>query len=67
MVRLLGSPGGRAIYPLIDDEDGAAVSYTYFHAKGSAFNIRFYQKQLVITVDKQRVATNVDYVESGQR
>lgn len=67
VVRLLGNPGGRYIYPVIPSNNEEAVSYLYSQTKGSAFNLKFYQKLLVVTFNKQGVVTNVELTESGQR
>jgi hypothetical protein len=67
VVRLLGHPGGKYIYPLIPNTSDEAVNYLYHQTKGSAFNLKFYQKLLVVTFSKQGVVTNVEYTESGQK
>lgn len=67
VVRLLGNPGGKYIYPIIPNNDEEAVSYLYNQTKGSAFNLKFYQKLLVVTFNKQGIVTNVEYTESGQK
>jgi outer membrane protein assembly factor BamE (lipoprotein component of BamABCDE complex) len=67
VVRPLGNPGGKGIYPLIPGKDENAVNYLYTQVTGSAFNMKVYQKQLVVTFDKQGVVTNVEFTESGQK
>jgi outer membrane protein assembly factor BamE (lipoprotein component of BamABCDE complex) len=67
VVRLLGNPGGRYIYPVIPNKDESAINYLYNQTKGSAFNLKFYQKVLIVTFNKQGVVTNVEYTESGQK
>ena len=66
VVRLLGKPGGKYIYPLIPNRGEEAVIYSYNQTKGTAFNLKFYQKLLVVTFNKQGIVTNVEYTESGQ-
>ena len=67
VVRLLGGPGGKYIYPVIPSSDEEAVNYLYHQTKGSAFSLKFYQKQLVVTFNKQGIVTNVEFTESGQK
>lgn len=67
VVRLLGNPGGKYIYPLIPGKDEEAVNYVYNHVTGGAFNLKFYQKQLVVTFNKQGTVANVEFTESGQK
>lgn len=67
VVRLFGNAGGKYLYPIIPNKDEEAINYHYSQAKGSAFNLKFYQKLLVVTFNKQGVVTNVEFTESGQR
>jgi len=67
VVRLLGNPGGRYIYPVIPNNDEEAMNYMYNQTSGSAFNLKFYQKQLVVTFNRQGIVTNVEFAESGQK
>lgn len=67
VVRLLGNPGGKYIYPVIPNANEEALNYLYSQTKGSAFNLKFHQKLLVVTFNKQGVVTNVEYTESGQK
>jgi len=60
-------PGGKYIYPVIDNNNEQGVNYMYTQTRGSAFSLKFYQKILVITFDKDDVVTKVDYTESGQK
>lgn len=67
VVRILGNPGGKYIYPVIPNNDEDAVNYLYNQTKGTAFNLKFYQKLLVVTFNKQGIVTNVELTESGQK
>lgn len=67
VVRMLGKPGGKYIYPVTSSVDEEAVTYLYQQTRGSAFNLRQYRKLLVVTVDRQGIVTEVEYVESGQK
>ncbi len=66
IVRLFGNPGGKYIYPVIPNSGEDAVNYLYSQTKGSAFNLKLYQKLLVVTFNKQGIVTNVEFTESGQ-
>jgi hypothetical protein len=67
VVRLIGAPGGKYVYPMIANADEHADVYLYAHVKGSAFNMKLYEKLLVVTYDQRGIVTNVDYRESGQK
>jgi outer membrane protein assembly factor BamE (lipoprotein component of BamABCDE complex) len=67
VVKLLGNPGGKYTYPLIPNMNQEAVNYLYSQTSGSAFNLKFYQKQLVISFDPKGIVSNVEYTESGQK
>ena len=67
VLRLLGNPGGKYIYPVIPNSGEDAVNYFYNQTTGSAFNIKFYQKQLVVTFNNQGIVTNVEFTESGKK
>lgn len=67
VVRLLGNPGGKYIYPVIPNSGEEAVNYLYNQTKGSAFNLKFYQKSLIVTFNKQGIVSNVEFTESGQK
>ena len=67
VMRLFGTPGEKYIYPVIQNNSEEAVNYVYQHSKGSAFNLKFHQKLLVVTFNKQGVVTNVEYTESEQK
>jgi outer membrane protein assembly factor BamE (lipoprotein component of BamABCDE complex) len=67
VVRLLGNPGGKYIYPLIADTNDEATNYMYMQTRGTAINLKSYQKLLVVTFNAQGVVTNVEYTESGEK
>ena len=67
VVTLLGPPGGKYIYPVIPSSDEDAINYLYTQTKGSASNLKFYQKRLVVTFNKQGIVTNVEFNESWQK
>lgn len=65
--RLFGRPVGRYIHPMVAGADEQAVSYLYSQTTGGAFNLKFFQKRLLVTANRQGVVTGVEYVESGTR
>jgi len=67
VLRLIGRPGGKYAYPLIPDQTRQADVYLYAETRGGPFNVKFYQKHLVVTYDERGVVTNVDYQEVGQK
>lgn len=64
---LLGKPSGEVIYPIIKRAGEKAYVYGYSHAKGGAFNMKFYAKTLVVSLDAMGVVSEVDYSSSGEK
>ncbi|WOX05743.1 outer membrane protein assembly factor BamE domain-containing protein [Microbulbifer pacificus] len=64
---LLGAPSGQYLYPLVTNENEKAKIYMYSQTKGSAFNLKFYQKLLVLSYDASGVVTNIEYTEQGSK
>jgi outer membrane protein assembly factor BamE (lipoprotein component of BamABCDE complex) len=67
VVALLGKPTGEAVYPLIKNKGETGVVYSYSHAKGSVFDMKFYSKSLIVSLNANNVVTDVEYVSSGQK
>ena len=67
VVRLVGAPRGKYAYPLIAEPNRQADVYLYAETRGGPFNVKFYQKHLVVTYDERGVVTHVDYQELGQK
>lgn len=67
VLAILGSPNGNGVYPFIKTKGEAAAIYSYAHAKGNAFNMKFYNKSLVISFDAAGTVTDVEYASSGER
>jgi hypothetical protein len=67
VLRLIGRPGGKYAYPLIPDQNAQADVYLYAETRGGPFNLKIYQKLLVVTYDQRGVVSNVDYQEIGQK
>lgn len=66
VVKFLGEPGGKAIYP-ISDIDEETFIYIYSQAKGHVSTRQYYKKYLKVTFDKQNIVTKIDYTESGEK
>ncbi|MEQ1853047.1 MAG: hypothetical protein ABMA01_15825 [Chthoniobacteraceae bacterium] len=67
VVSLLGKPNGEAEYPLIKSKGEKGVIYSYSHAKGNVFNMKFYSKILVVSFGANNVVTDLEYTSSGER
>src|SRR5262245_37549137 len=67
VLRLIGRPGGKYAYPLIADRNRQADVYLYAETRGGPFNVKFYQKHLVVTYDERGVVSDVEYQEVGEK
>jgi outer membrane protein assembly factor BamE (lipoprotein component of BamABCDE complex) len=67
VVSLLGNPNGHGIYPFIKKQGETAYVYSYSHAKGNAFNMKFYSKSLVVSFDATGVVSDVEYTSNGDK
>jgi len=67
VLSLLGKPNGEAIYPLIKNRTETGIIYSYSHAKGNAFNMKFYAKTLIVSLDANNIVTDVEYTSSGAK
>ena len=67
VVRMLGRPGGKYAFPMIPEPKGEADVYLYAESRGGPFNMKFYQKHLVVTYDGRGIVSNVEYQEVGQK
>ena len=67
VLRLIGRPGGKYAYPLIADRNRQADVYLYAETRGGPFNVKFYQKHLVVTYDERGVVSNVEYQVIGEK
>jgi hypothetical protein len=63
----LGKPNGEAIYPLIKTKGESAIIYSYAHAKGNAFNMKFYNKALTVSFGPNEVVSDVEFVSNGEK
>lgn len=67
LIAALGKPTGDAVYPLIKNQNEKAVVYSYSHAKGSVFDMKFYSKTLVVSFGANDIVSDVEYVSSGEK
>jgi hypothetical protein len=67
VLSLLGKPNGSGVYPYIKSKGETAIIYSYGHAKGSAFNMKFYNKMLVVSFDAAGVVTDIEYTSNGEK
>jgi hypothetical protein len=63
----LGKPNGEAIYPLIKKQGETALVYSYGHAKGTVFNMKFYNKALVVSFGANDVVSDVEFTSNGEK
>jgi hypothetical protein len=64
---MFGKPNGGGVHPFIKAKDENALIYSYAHAKGSAFNMKFYNKTLVLSFDAAGLVTDVEYTSNGEK
>lgn len=67
VVQLFGPAGGNYMAPLTANSADRALVYLYSQTKGSAFNLRFYVKTLVVSYDQSGVVTDVQYTAQGKK
>ena len=67
VVRVFGPAGGDYMYPLTANPTDRALVYMYSQTKGSAFNLRFYVKTLVVSYNASGVVTDVQYNAQGTK
>ena len=67
VVELFGKPTGEAIYPVIKGTTDYAYTYTYSQTKGTAFNLKFYSKTLVVSFNNAGTVSDVEYAASGDQ
>jgi hypothetical protein len=67
LTQLLGKPAGLYIFPMIKNASGEGAVYAYVETTGSAFNMKFFRKVLIVTFDAAGVVEDVDFSSSGSR
>jgi hypothetical protein len=65
VISLFGPPGGEYIAPLATSD--RALVYMYSQTKGSAFNLRFYLKSLVVSYNEAGTVTDIQYNAQGNK
>jgi len=63
----LGKPNGEVVYPLIKNQADNGVVFSYTHAKGNAFNMKFYSKVLIVSFGADNIVSDVEYVSNGEK
>lgn len=67
VIKIMGPPGGKYRYPLIPGREDEALVYAYNHVKGTAANLKRYNKLLVVSFNKQGIVSNVEYTSLGEK
>jgi hypothetical protein len=69
VVRLMGNPGGEAIYPVVRRKNETAVNYSYVISTRGTFSREFkaHRKHLTVIFNDQGVVTDVDFFEVGEK
>lgn len=67
VVKILGRPNGEAIYPFVKRKGDTAVLYTYSHARGSVFDMKFYSKVLIVSLGPDDIVNDIEFSSSGQK
>jgi hypothetical protein len=67
VIELMGRTGGMYVYPLIKGKDEKALVYLYTHTKGSIFDLKVFQKLLVVSFNDTDIVTDINFTSSGQK
>ncbi|MCW7536553.1 outer membrane protein assembly factor BamE [Aquabacterium sp. A7-Y] len=67
VLQLLGRPTGEAIYPVVKKQGDKTLLYSYSHAKGDAFNMKFYNKALIVSFGPGDVVSDVEFSSNGEK
>lgn len=62
-----GKPSLEYVYPMIKTEGEQAVGYSYGHAKGNAFNMKFFNQALVVSFDAKGVVSDIEFSSTGEK
>lgn len=65
VLKLFGAAGGEYMTPLVANPDDRALVYLYAQTRGTSFNLRFYQKLLVVSYNPSGIVTDVEYTAQG--
>ena len=63
VIEIMGNPSGISIYPVVKGTDCKALSYFYFHSRGSSQ----YSKHLIVTCDKNGIVSDINLLISGNK
>ena len=67
VMRLLGTPSGYEIYPMIESTSGKAAVYAYSELESSILGRKAHRKVLVVTFDGRGVVTALDFTSVGSK
>ena len=67
VLALLGKPSGEAVYPAIKQKTDTAMLYSYSHARGNAFNMKFYSKSLTVSFGSNDIVSDVEFASAGEK
>lgn len=67
VIQMLGKPTGNYIYPMIQSTAGDAAVYIFSEASGTAFNMKFFRKVLIVSFDEKGIVSDVDFSTSGSK
>jgi hypothetical protein len=55
------------VVPALRNKGDSAALYSYAHAKGSVFDMKLYNKTLVVSFDGNDVVSEVEYSSAGEK
>jgi len=64
---IFGKPNGEVVYPIIKNAGERADVYSYSHAKGSVFDMKFYSKALIVSYDPSGIVSDVEFSSAGEK
>ncbi len=67
VLAMLGPPAGFVRYPIVKEETHRGLVYIYSQVKGSAFNLKFHAKRLVVALDPTGTVADVQFESTGLR
>lgn len=67
VIRLFGPAGGEYIHPIVRNPNDRALVYLYSQTRGGPFNLRFYQKLLVVSYNEAGIVTDSEYTAMGTK
>ncbi len=61
VIALLGKPSGEVIYPVIKDQNGRGLVYSYSYARFAGIFTSYNNYLLVVTLDDKNIVSDVSY------